>query len=424
MGARWSGAGTRHRLRDVTAWLLGHPKFAVSARCLGLQTGRTAPSPCAKIELKAGHSDTIDRARRRRDHRDIAYRGLQLSLLGYLVPRIAASGPERAATQALAYLLNSRTEIAEAFVDFMGRTGIKPFRPGRILAEEQHGQCIPDLTIRDRDDVIRIFVENKFWAGLMKGQPVAYLKKLPAEESSLLVFIVPHQRMYGLWVELREKCKPSSVDLGTEEKGIAIYWARERHGPRTLAITSWKQVLLTLEQAADDKGHAGLRADIVQLQGLTDQMDADAFLPLREEEVTDVNVARRMINYTGLIDEIVAHLNTDGVADTKGLLTGCSYAYAGRYLRLHEKFELWLGVNQLAWRDRGITPLWIQGKFVAVEGGIGKVGKLFDDAHEKDGWLCIPIRLTARVDRQRVIDDAVRQVNCIAERLLETFPGG
>ena len=87
-----------------------------------------------------------------------------MSLLGYLVPRIAASGEEPAATQALAYLLNASTDIAEAFVDVVGSTGIETFTPGRITAEEQHGDHSPDLTIRERDGVVRIFVENKFWA--------------------------------------------------------------------------------------------------------------------------------------------------------------------------------------------------------------------------------------------------------------------
>ena len=36
-----------------------------------------------------------------------------MSLLGYLVPRIASNGEEPAATQALAYLLNASSDIAQ-----------------------------------------------------------------------------------------------------------------------------------------------------------------------------------------------------------------------------------------------------------------------------------------------------------------------
>lgn len=344
-----------------------------------------------------------------------------MSLLAYLVPRIAASGAEPAATQALAYLLRS-PDIARAFIDAVGRTGNARFPLGRIEAEEHHGKCIPDLTIRDADDVVRIFVENKFWAGLMDGQPVAYLDEMPDEESSLVVFIVPHERMYGLWDELKERCRQSGVEIGSESKGDAIYWASA--GGRTLAITSWKQVLGILEQAADAKRHADLRADIVQLRGLTDQMDADKFLPLREEELTDVNVPLRMINYTGLIDDIVGRLETDGVADTKGCGKGCGYTFAGCSLRLHERFKLWLGVDQKVWRDRGITPMWIEAMPSAIGVGIVQIEQLFGDLPERDGWICIPIRLAAGVERDRVINDAARQVRNIGDRLLEASSSG
>ena len=248
-----------------------------------------------------------------------------MSLLGYLVPRIAASGAEPAATQALAYLLNASTGVAEAFVGIMAPTGIEAFTPGRIAVEEQHGDHFPDLTIRDADGVVRIFVENKFWAGLTSAQPVAYLEELPDHASSLLVFIVPHQRVYSLWGELREKCCRSKIEFAGESKGRDITWARASR--RTLAITSWKHVLKRLKEGAADPA---LRQDISQLQGLTDRMNVDAFPPLREDDVTDRNVARRLINYTGLIDEIVGRLKTDGIADTKNLGSSHGYDFAGR----------------------------------------------------------------------------------------------
>ena len=62
-----------------------------------------------------------------------------MTLLGYLIPRIASNGEEPAATQALAYLLKASTDVAQAFVDVVGRTGIAAFMPGRITAEERHG---------------------------------------------------------------------------------------------------------------------------------------------------------------------------------------------------------------------------------------------------------------------------------------------
>ena len=347
-----------------------------------------------------------------------------MSLLGYLIPRIASSGEEPAATQALTYLLNSSTDIAQAFVDTVGRTGIAAFTPGRIVAEEQHGNHFPDVTIRDADGAIRIFVENKFWAGLTDAQPVAYLEALPDDASSGLVFIVPHQRMHGLWGELREKCSRNAVELMNESTADTVTWACSGH--RTLAITSWKHILGTLEQAARDCGHVALQQDIVQLRGLTDQMNAGEFLPLREDEVTDVNVARRLTNYSELIEEIASRLRTDGVADTKGLRPSHGYTSAGRYLLLHTKFGVWLGLDLLAWRDWGITPIWSQhntnNSFSGIEGKVRQAEKLFDESHEANGCLYIPIRLATGVERDRVIDGAVLQMRSIADKLRRGFP--
>ena len=349
-----------------------------------------------------------------------------MSLLGYLVPRVASSGEEPAATQALAYVLKASTDVATAFIDTVGRTGLPAFQLGLISAEEQHGNDRPDLTIRDANGVVRILVENKFWAGLTDAQPLAYLEELPSDASCAVVFVVPHRRMYGLWGELRDKCRRNGVELAAESKADNITWARAGH--RTLAITSWKHVLATLEHAAKAEGHTALQQDIVQLRGLTDQMNSDEFLPLREDEVTDVSVARRMINYTGLIEAVASRLVEDGVAERKGLRPSHNYTAVGRYLRLHSKFGLWLGVELEAWRDRGITPIWSQhdtnSSFSGVERKIRQVRNLFDEAQEADGWLYIPIRLKTGAERDRVVDDAVRQMRAIADTLLKEFPDG
>ena len=67
---------------------------------------------------------------------------------------------EPAATQALAYVLNSSTDIAQAFIAMLRRAGIK-FEPGHIQAELRHEDGVPDLTIHDTDGRVRILVENK-----------------------------------------------------------------------------------------------------------------------------------------------------------------------------------------------------------------------------------------------------------------------
>ena len=78
------------------------------------------------------------------------------NLLAHLIPRIVDK-PEPAATEALAYILRASLDVAREFVTIVGQTGIDPFTPGRIKAEQQHGKNFPDLTIYDTDDTVRIF---------------------------------------------------------------------------------------------------------------------------------------------------------------------------------------------------------------------------------------------------------------------------
>ena len=341
------------------------------------------------------------------------------SLLAHLIPRVTAAEP--AATRALAYILNSAPEIASTFADVLGQIGAMAFEPGRIDAEERHGNCVPDLTVRDAEGAVRALVENKFWAGLTAAQPVSYMEQLPS--SALLAFIVPHTRMHSIWAELRDRCADSKIELDSETRsnvGIAA-----RSGRRTLAITSWKHVLERLRQAAISAGHSMIEQDIVQLRGLTDQQNTDEFLPLRDDEVTDASLSRRLINYSQLIDEVAERLVADGIADTKKCARSvCDFFSAGRGVRLRAKFGVWVGVDFDAWRRFGITPFWLELSPTDGFSGIGKTpaGTIVNalpgaEENESTGFVCVPIRLKTAVERDRVLDAMVEQIRDIADSL-------
>ena len=105
-----------------------------------------------------------------------------MSVLAHVV--LGGSFPnEPAATQALAFILNSSPDIARAFIAMLREANIE-FEPGHIRAELGHEDSRPDLTIHDGDGHVRAFVENKFWAGLTDGQPVSYLGDLPNDPPS------------------------------------------------------------------------------------------------------------------------------------------------------------------------------------------------------------------------------------------------
>ncbi len=72
-------------------------------------------------------------------------------------------------------------------------------------------------------------------------------------------------------------------------------------------------------------------------------MDREAFLPLRDDEVTDQEAACRLINYVDLFDPIVDELVSNHPANKKLGVGGNSHL-TGRYFVVRDEFQLWLGV--------------------------------------------------------------------------------
>src|SRR4051812_49503904 len=95
-------------------------------------------------------------------------------------------------------------------------------------------------------------------------------------------------------------------------------WRRCRGGRgrgRRLALTSWRSVLEGLHAGLQQAGETAAAADVLQLRGLADRMDADAFLPLASEELTAAT-GRRVVQFCRLVDDAVSRLKSQGVADT------------------------------------------------------------------------------------------------------------
>ena len=350
-----------------------------------------------------------------------------MSVLAHVIDR-GELAAEPAATQALAYILNSSPDIAKAFVGVLPDENIE-YAPERIEAELEYGEARPDLTLHDSDNRPRIFVENKFWAGLTDAQPVAYLetlKKLSKGHPSALIFVVPEQRVSTVWNELKARCSEAGLEWTEPPDGEAVRWVRM--GRRTMAIASWSHILERLLDVARSKGHEDLARDILQLRGLASREGLKAFLPLRVDEVTDQETARRMLNYIELIDDIIEELKRTKVADTHELSRTRYYAphVTGRRFNVyaHKKFESSLQINLRAWRREGISPMWwrFEKKTGVVADHFMAIPELFKDVKIRYGGLNVPIRLKTGVERDRVIGDAVVQMKRIVNQVLTTIP--
>ena len=185
------------------------------------------------------------------------------------------SSAEPAVTRALAYILNSLPSVTDTFVYPLCRGHIREFGLGPLRVDrrglDQGGY--PDLTLRDENHRARIFLENKFWAGLTENQPVGYLENLPTDQLAALFFIVPQRRITAIWGELTRRCQDADIALVNmcDENGVmsARIAPAAQH---TLLVTSWTRVLEVLMDAVPVAEAPDLASDIVQLRGLTTQI--------------------------------------------------------------------------------------------------------------------------------------------------------
>ncbi len=149
-------------------------------------------------------------------------------------------------------------------------------------------------------------------------------------------------------------------------------------------------------------------------------MAPDTFVPLRAEELTDVRVPQRLLNYGGLVDAIAGRMVEGRIAVTKGLKA----VGFGRWMLVHGRFEVRLKVSPTAWHEHGATPLWCDYK--CSEDVAHHLRSKLDgstvDGSGKSIVVRIPVHIKAGVERDGVIDDAVTQMRSIADLLLKTCP--
>jgi hypothetical protein len=258
----------------------------------------------------------------------------------------------------------------------------------------------------------RLVVENKFWAGLTENQPVGYLDRLPAEGGAVLMFVVPSKRLPIVWAELASAAKNRERILPDPERPSADLLFARLSSTTALAATAWKAVLDSLEAAARAAGETSSAADIAQLRSLCEVMDNEAFLPVSMEELTNLEIPRRLIGLADLIPELTAKAVALGTATTTGLLPTHGWYSAGRYLRIGPNIEAWMGIDYRYWSRYGITPLWI--RFRNSEGGrapfVLEALKAWPHVFESDGEAIIPLSVLLNVARDRVLEDLLEQL--------------
>ncbi len=181
------------------------------------------------------------------------------SLFGHLVTQFSTH-PENLATESLNFILRRSSVAKQAFLQYLERAGIDP---ASVLTFQTQmvGQdnAIPDLVGLNAEGQPIVIAEAKFWAGLTDNQPLTYIRRLPADVPSVLLFIAPAMRFTTLWPELQQRCQAGGYPL-TEPRTLGTeFVAAQLSATQTLALASWRSIL-------------GFIIGVLEAEGQTDVM--------------------------------------------------------------------------------------------------------------------------------------------------------
>ena len=337
------------------------------------------------------------------------------SLLAHLARRLT-DRTEDIAVEALGHILARSQTSRQALQELLSSCGLNVGMVTRAATQSTgEGGERPDLACYDELGAERVLIEAKFWAGLTENQPVSYLRRLPTVGDSALLVVAPAQRLDSLWVELRRRISEvEEIEIDESHSGSETRFAPVL-GERSLVLTSWRNLLGSMSAVASSAGDIQRVNDIQQLQSLAEQEDANAFLPLRSEQLSP-EFPRLLPHLYRLLDDAVRRLNQKGLSSTSGYTMSTTRYYSIRYMRFCDANNSSLGIYYGAWRTRPLTPIWLSLPISNLANSQVPDSLWQGDwrAHESGGHCYIPIYLRTGVEYQSVLDSMVEQLEHIA----------
>ena len=349
------------------------------------------------------------------------------TVFSHIVQKRFSDQHEDVATDALAFILQSSEAARRGFMKLL--RGIEPTLPELTFRTQQtEGNIRPDMWGYD-DTGPRIFVENKFWAGLTENQPNSYLDQLSKlKPPTLLLVIGPAAREQSLWRELKARLKAPDILLTEKEAPAGVVFSATTQldqGTPILALTSWRRVLSAIKnEAADDQRAI---ADLAQLSALCDAADSQAFVPLSARETSDQTTPAFILSVGTIINDAVQLGVAEGLLNLDGLRPQASWDRIGRYIRFTGQANIisWFGIHLDLWKRHGGTPAWLvfQSRVADVRHRLEPWA--FDNdkptASENDHF-CLGVELQAGEEKDQVIRSVVDCLKKISSALQDIPP--
>ena len=345
------------------------------------------------------------------------------TVFSHIIQKRFSQVNEDVATDALAFILQSSDLARKALLKML--RGVVPGLPNlHFRTQQTEGSIRPDMWGLDGSEP-RVFVENKFWAGLTDNQPVAYLKQLSNyAQPSVLLIVAPEAREQTLWRELNRRIKDANITTAEQENAAGIVYSTTTEIGPILALTSWKRLLSILEiEVADEPS---TRSDLLQLRALCEAADQDAFVPISAEEVSDQRLPALILQLNTIVQASVELAVNERILKIGRLKPQANWERIGRYasFRGQKEFGVWIGIHFDLWKIHGQSPLWLlfpQGEWGCsheaqplLEPLAAKQGFLIT---ERYGDLAIAIEIAIGEDKDQVVRSIVEGFKQIADCL-------
>ena len=333
------------------------------------------------------------------------------TLLAYLVSSFPGN-TENIATEALRHIFDHSDACGVALNDVI-QSGARGVNAVTTIKSQviQEGGTRPDLVGFDETGKERVLIEVKFWAGLTDKQPNGYIRVLPDDGPTLLMFLVPEERVQSLWPQLQERIRQEFgcfVEIESERRCLRV-GETQKH----VMIVSWGGLLDSMAARSRDSAEAVVETEIRQLRSLAKYADDGAFKPIRPDEELGAESEMRQRQFKRLVDAATERGVEQEWVSRKGLrATPRGYGY-GRYVRLHETI-VWFGINTEQFEGTGETPLWVdcydylQDKPSAVRDALGM---------RDSQWA--PVTLIRDAEYPEILDGVVDSLKQIADACVE-----
>lgn len=361
------------------------------------------------------------------------------TVFSHIVQKHLSQNYENVSTDALSFILSSSDGARRGLMRLL-RSLVAELPDLQFRTQLTDGSSRPDMWGMDGTRP-RVFLENKFWAGLTENQPVSYLRILAeSDPQGILLFVAPAAREDFLWRELRNRLHAETIEAVAIDSITGVSFAAKTGGP-IIALTSWDRLIGMIELEIVDEPEA--LANIHQLRALCRTADMDAFMPFSPEETSDQRIPALILQCGNIVQKASQKASgietNEAIIRTDGLRAIAGWEKIGRYIKFASStgyqggFGAFFGVDLHLWHRHGETPLWLTFGVTSDDADWRRAAEvralLEPAAHQQKIFttmesdrFALALKIPTGEEMQVIVESVVRQLRFVSRILAQAPP--